>query len=114
MESHCSSQTTMTSCGSATACGNTGVTYQECETSTGGSCTSIYYKTSDGQSYNCNSCSDCSTASSSLTSYCSSPTARRGGSSTCGSGYLCCNCSGTEECLSSGGGAYTCASYSCQ
>ncbi|HTQ44254.1 MAG TPA: hypothetical protein VMI75_15950 [Polyangiaceae bacterium] len=114
MESHCASQSSTTSCGSATACGNTGVTYEECETSTGGSCTSIYYSTSDGQSYYCNSCSDCSTASADLTSYCSSLEGQTCGSSTCTSGYLCCDCSGTEECLSSGGGAYTCSSYGCQ
>jgi hypothetical protein len=114
MQSHCTSQTTMTSCNSATACGSTGVTYQECETSTGGSCTSIYYTTTDGHSYTCNSCSDCTSASSSLQSYCSSLQGTTCGTSTCSTGYLCCNCSGTQECLSSGGGVYTCASYSCQ
>lgn len=114
MQSHCTSQTSMTSCGSATACGNTGVTYQECETSTGGSCTSIYYTTTDGETFTCNSCSDCSSASSSLSSYCSSLSGTTCGSSTCTSGNLCCNCSGTLECLSSGGGIYTCSSYNCQ
>lgn len=114
MQSYCASQATMTSCGSATACGNTGVTYEECETTTGGTCTSIYYTTTDGQTFTCNSCSDCSAASSSLSTYCASLTGTTCGTSTCSSGYLCCNCSGTEECLSSGGGLDTCASYGCQ
>ncbi|HEX8794651.1 MAG TPA: hypothetical protein VF765_27080 [Polyangiaceae bacterium] len=114
MENHCASQESMTSCGSATTCGSTGVTYEQCETTTGGSCTSIYYSTTDGQTFTCNSCSDCSSASSSLSSYCASLTGTTCGSSTCSAGYLCCNCSGTQECLSDGGGIYTCSSYNCQ
>jgi hypothetical protein len=114
MNDHCATQSTSTTCGAATSCGSTGVTYEQCETTTGGSCTSIYYQTTDGQLYTCNSCSDCTTASSSLQSYCSSLTGTTCGASTCTSGYLCCNCSGTEECLSDGGGLYTCSSYGCQ
>lgn len=114
MENHCAAQTTSTSCGSSSACGNTGVTYEQCTTTTGGSCTSIYYSTSDGNTFTCNSCGDCSSASSSLSSYCASLSGTTCGSTTCTSSDLCCDCSGTMECLSSGGGVYTCSSYGCQ
>lgn len=113
MEAHCTAQTTTTSCGSATACGSTGVTYQLCETSTGGTCQSEYYSTTDGHTYTCSGC-DCTTASATLGTYCASLGSFACGTGTCTSGQLCCNCSGTEECLSSNGGTYTCSSYGCQ
>jgi hypothetical protein len=103
-----------TSCGSQSACGSTGVTYDLCTTSQGGSCVSEYYATTDGQQYTCNSCSDCSAAVTSLNSYCASLSGTTCGATTCTSGNLCCTCTGVQQCLSSNGGTYTCASYGCQ
>ena len=111
--SYCASMSQTTSCGTASACGNTGVTYDLCTTSTG-SCTSEYYSTSDGQQYTCNSCSDCSAAVTSLNSYCASLNTLACGTTTCTTGNLCCTCTGVQQCLSSNGGTYTCASYGCQ
>lgn len=113
MESYCSSMSTMTSCGSPTACGSTGVTYQSCTMTQSGSCTEAYYSTSDGNQFTCNSCSDCSSAITSLDSYCASLGGTACGGLTCSSGYLCCNCSGADQCLSSNSGTYTCATYLC-
>jgi hypothetical protein len=90
MTSYCSSQTTTTSCGSATTCGSTGVTYEECEVVADGVCSSIYYYSSNGVEYACNSCSDCTTAYDDMTSYCSSlsTTTTCGTSTACGSNGL--------------------------
>jgi hypothetical protein len=113
MESYCAStETPVTTCGAYAACGDGSVEYELCTTTTGGACTSEYYSTTDGNTFSCTGC-DCSSASTSLANYCASLTENTC-SPACTSGYLCCNCSGTEECLSSGGGIDTCASYGCE
>lgn len=114
VESYCESTVQpVTNCGAYSACGSTGVEYQLCTTSTGGSCTGEYYSTTDGNTFTCSGC-DCTAASASLSSYCASLTGVTCDGTTCGAGDLCCTCSGTQECLSSNGGADTCASYGCQ
>ncbi len=72
LNSYCASQTPTTTCGSAVACGSTGVTYSECTTSTGSTCDGISYETTDGQTYTCASCGDCTLAIEDLDSYCAS------------------------------------------
>jgi len=114
MESYCQSMAQpVTSCGTSYTCGSTGVTYQECETTQSGACTAEYFTTSDGQQFNCSGCS-CSSAQTSLNSYCSSLGSFTCGTTTCTSGSLCCTCSGVQGCYSSNGGTYTCATYGCQ
>jgi hypothetical protein len=103
----------VTTCGSYSACGSTGVEYQLCTTSTGGTCTGEYYSTTDGNTFTCSGC-DCTAASSQLSSYCASLGGVSCGGTTCTSGELCCTCTGVQECLSSNGGSDTCASYGCQ
>jgi hypothetical protein len=113
MENYClDSGMSMTSCGASSPCGSTGVTYDLCTTTTGGSCTGEYYSTSDGQTYTCNGC-DCTTASQQLSSYCASLTGTTCGATTCTSGDLCCNCSGTDECLTNTNPSLGCAAYQC-
>jgi hypothetical protein len=101
MSSYCSSQTTTTSCSSLGSCGSNGATYEECETTTGGVCSSIFYYASTGAEYACNSCSDCSAAYSNITSYCSSQSTTTSCSSlgSCGS-----NGATYEECETTTGG----------
>ena len=113
MENYCNSQSNpVTSCGAYSACGSTGVEYQLCTTTTGGTCTGEYYQTTDNNTFTCTGC-DCTTASTQLSDYCASLDATCNGT-TCASGDLCCICSGsTYECLSSGGGTETCANYGC-
>jgi hypothetical protein len=113
LESYCASTVNpVTSCGAAAACGSTGVTYELCTTSSGGTCTSEYYSTSDGNTFTCTGC-NCSTAGSQLSTYCASLTTSTC-SLTCTTGDICCTCSGTQECLSTNGGLDSCASYGCQ
>jgi hypothetical protein len=114
MESYCTSTVQpVTTCGAYSACGSTGVEYQLCTTTTGGTCTGEYYSTTSGNTYTCSGC-DCTTASSQLSSYCASLTSGNVCSPACGSGDICCSCTGTLECLSSNNGVDTCASYGCQ
>ena len=113
MESYCAStETPVTTCGAYAPCGSGSVEYELCTTTTGGVCTSEYYSTTDGNTFTCTGC-DCSSAGTSLSTYCASLNASTC-SPACTAGYLCCNCSGTEECLSSGGGIDTCSSYGCE
>jgi hypothetical protein len=116
MESYCASTVQpVTSCGSYSACGTTGVEYQLCTTSTGGTCTGEYYSTTDGNTFTCSGC-DCTTASSQLSSYCASLTSGNVCSPACTTGYICCSCGSpaTLECLSSNGGVDNCGSYGCE
>jgi len=118
LESYCGEETSDagsggTTCGSAVTCGSNGTTYQACTTTDGtGACTQIVYETSDGQSFSCNGCSDCSSAAQELSSYCSGSGSSSGGqqcgSVTCGSAAACCTCSGQPICYSLPPGS-TCA-----
>jgi hypothetical protein len=112
VSSYCASQgVPTTTCSTSTSC-SSGVTYELCTTSTAGTCDSMAYRTSDGQSWSCAGCSDCTTAYLEVLSYCDL-LGSTCGTQTCSSGELCCDCSGTEECLSDGGGIYDCTSYGC-
>jgi hypothetical protein len=116
VSSYCASQAgPTTSCSSTYACGNSGATYEYCTTSTGSTCDSVQYTTSTGYSWTCASCSDCSSAYSSVTSYCASlgSTGQTCGSTTCGSAATCCYCTSAYECISLTAGL-TCADYGCQ
>ncbi len=113
LESYCGSTVNpVTSCGSSAQCGSGSVTYELCTTTTGQACTSEYYSTSDGNTFTCSGC-DCTTAASQLSSYCASLNSTNVCSPSCTAGTMCCNCSGTLECVGSGTGL-TCASYGCQ
>jgi hypothetical protein len=110
-----------TTCSSAIACGSGGVTYQQCTTTNAGVCESIQYRVSNGSVYTCASCGDCSSATSQLTSYCSSqgnPTTSCSSPTTCGSNGLtykeCTTYSAGSACISaeyqvSDGATYACA-----
>lgn len=113
MDSYCASMSTSTSCGTYVTCGTGGVEYEFCTTSAGGSCESEYYSTTDGETFSCSGC-DCSTAVADLDNYCASLSGTACGSTTCPTGDLCCDCAGSDECLSSNSGVDTCASYGCQ
>ncbi|HEY8040660.1 MAG TPA: hypothetical protein VIF15_12730 [Polyangiaceae bacterium] len=117
LSNHCAGTSTGgTTCSTSTACGSTGVTYDVCTTTNSlGTCTQIAYDTSDGQVFSCVGCSDCSSASTSLSNYCASlgSTGQQCGTTTCGSAATCCNCSGTPVCYTLTSGL-TCASYGCQ
>jgi hypothetical protein len=113
VQSYCSSQVSpTTSCSTSYACGSTGATYYTCTTSTGSTCDSITYETSTGNSWQCATCSDCTSAYDNMTNYCASLNGASCGTTTCGSTATCCDCSGTYECISIPAG-YTCASYGC-
>jgi hypothetical protein len=114
METYCGNQTTTTSCGAMMPCGSGTVTWDACTTSQGGTCQSITYASSDGLSSTlCNSCTDCSNAITAVDNYCASLTGVSCNGMTCATGDICCVCSGTYECLSSGGGVDTCTTFSC-
>lgn len=105
-----------TTCSTAVACGSNGTTYQACTTTDGaGGCAQISYQTSDGQSFDCNGCSDCSSAIEQVTSYCESQSSSGGGgggqcgNAVCGSAASCCTCSGEPICYTLPAG-YTCSS----
>jgi hypothetical protein len=65
-------------CGGTTSCLNGGGSYQACASLTGTQCV---YQTSDGTSFNCNSCSDCNAAVQNVLAWCNGG----GGSSSTGS-----------------------------
>lgn len=116
MVNYCNSlETPTTSCGTAYACGSSGATYYECTTDLGSTCESINYETSTGEVYDCNSCSDCTSAYDSVVSYCDTLGTTGGtcGSVTCGSAATCCDCSGTMTCYTLSAGE-TCATIGCQ
>jgi len=114
LESYCGSTTPVTTCGSPAQCGSGSVTYELCTTSSGQTCTSEYYSTSDGNTFTCTGC-DCTNAATQLSNYCASLGTTSNCSPSCAAGDLCCFCSGTTyECLSSSGGAFDCATYGCQ
>jgi hypothetical protein len=75
-----------------------------------GTCSQIAYETSDGQTFDCNGCSDCTSAAQNITSYCSSGSSFDAGSSdngggqtcgstVCGSAATCCTCSSVQTCI---------------
>ena len=79
-------------CGATASCG-TGKTYQQCTVS-GNPCSSRFI-TSDGQAFNCASCSDCQSAAAMVGTWC-------GGGSTGGGGgndSACAAKSTTNECV---------------
>jgi hypothetical protein len=115
LESYCNSTVTpVTNCAAPAACGSGSVTYELCTTTTGSTCTSEYYSTSDGNTFTCSGC-DCTTAGSQLSTYCASLNTSNCNPA-CTTGNICCLCNSgtTYECLSSSGGTLTCASYTCQ
>ena len=103
-----------TTCGSSVACGATGVTYDACTTTDGtGACSAIQFRTSDGRSFTCASCADCTQATTELSSYCAGLSGGGScGATTCQGGESCCNCSGTLVCYDLAGS--TCADFGCQ
>ena len=107
-----------TTCTANQPCGTSGASYEECtSTSANGACTSVDFVTSDGQTFTCNGCSDCTQAAQDLTSYCSASAGGGGGGGQCGgvpcgSAATCCTCSGQPSCLTLQSGV-TCASYGC-
>ncbi len=106
--------TPTTSCSSSTTCGSGGLTYSQCTTyAPSGTCESVSYEVSDGTSYACATCSDCTIAYDDVTSYCGTSTGQTCGSTTCGSAATCCTCSGTPECFTLTSGE-TCASFGCE
>jgi hypothetical protein len=118
LTSYCSSQqgNPTTSCSSSTSCGSLGATYQECTTySASGTCQSSTYEVSDGVTYACAGCGNCSAAYDQVTSYCASlgNTGETCGATTCGSAATCCYCTSAYECISLTSGL-TCADYGCQ
>ena len=71
VDAFCATQGGTTTCGASSECGTGGLTYSECTTSSStGSCESVAYQVSNGVSYTCASCSDCTTAASEMTTYC--------------------------------------------
>ena len=112
----------MTTCSAAISCGET-LSYQQCTTSTNGSCQSVAYELSNGVTYTCASCSDCSDASAEVTSYCdseSTPTTTCTTAEACGSNgvtYDSCTTTLNGACQSvdyetSDGQVYDCADCS--
>jgi hypothetical protein len=102
-----------TSCTSWAACGTSTLQYEECTTSLSGACQAMYYETSDTSMFQCNSCGDCTAAVSSMGSYCASMSGVTCGGTTCSTGFICCTCSGVQQCLNPSGGL-TCTSFGCQ
>lgn len=75
LDGYCTQQTPpVTTCGSANACGAGGATYQLCTTSQGGTCDSQQYTTSNGQTFTCSACGNCTAALTSVDTYCASLT----------------------------------------
>jgi hypothetical protein len=110
MESYCASMVNpVTSCSADAACGTTGVTYELCTTTSGGTCTGEYYTTTDGNTFTCTGC-DCTTASSQLTTYCASLSSAC--DPACTGSQICCSCTGTLECIGTSGD--TCSDFGCQ
>jgi hypothetical protein len=113
-----------TTCSAAIACGNGGLTYEQCTTANAGTCESIAYNVSNGTSFTCASCASCTAANQQLQAYCASqgtPTTTCNSSTTCGSNgltySLCTTYSPGGACQSSSydvsnGVTYACASCS--
>ena len=109
LEGACSATTApTTTCTSWSSCGSSGssLQYEECTSSLNGACQSMYYQTSDGQSFACNSCSDCTGAVSSMETYCTNqtmPTTTCSAYSACGGGgiqYELCTTTQAGNCTS--------------
>ena len=113
-----------TACTSWATCETSSLEYEQCTTSLSGTCQNIYYQTSDNQMFQCNSCSDCSAALSSMESYCSStvtPVTTCGSFAACGSGtveYQLCTTTTSGNCTSeyystTDGNSFTCTGCNC-
>lgn len=90
-----------TSCSSWTTCGTSSLQYEVCTTSVNGACQAQYYETSDGQMYSCAACGNCTSAASSMESYCASQTS----STSCGTATSCGSTGVTSQlCTTSQGG----------
>jgi hypothetical protein len=89
-------------CGTSTACG--AHSYRLCS----GGASDCYYRTSDGNSYHCTTCGDCSAALGEVTSWCEGqPASTTGGAG----GDIGSTCSGTSTPCPSGKGSFqACAS----
>jgi hypothetical protein len=95
-----------TTCAMSAACGNSGQDFQLCTTSSGNTCDSVEYETSDGTTVACASCDDCSAAFDDVLGYCSSLVL------TCGDENLCGSSGGySEMCTDSLNGVCTYAWY---
>src|ERR1700722_1321362 len=122
LDAFCSAQgTPTTSCTAMTQCESSPLTFDKCTTSLGDACQSVAYHSSDGQTFTCSSCTDCTAALSGLDAYCmaqTAPVTTCGASSACGIGgatYAQCTTSQGEVCDSvayttSTGQIFTCAS----
>ena len=114
--------TPTTACTTWATCGTSSVQYEECTTSLNGVCQSMYYATSDGNSFQCTGCGNCSSAGTSMETYCASMTQTTscGSASACGSTgvtYDLCTTSQAGSCVSeyystSDGQSYTCSACS--
>jgi hypothetical protein len=100
LNGYCASQDPTTTCGSSVTCGATGVTYSECTTSSGSTCDSIAYETTDGNTFTCASCSDCTAATESLDSYCASLDT----TTSCATALACGSTETYSECTTTTGG----------
>jgi hypothetical protein len=100
--------TTQEVCTAPVACGAGSVVSQQCSTMLGGACQSTIYKTSDGHSFACASCGDCSAALQQVTAYCQTLMP----STTCGTPVACQGTSVTYHlCSTSVGGVCKAAAY---
>jgi hypothetical protein len=86
LDAFCAEQTPTTVCSATTPCESSPLTYEQCTTSLGGTCQSVTYQTSDGQSFACASCGNCTSALASLDAYC---TAQTPPVTTCGAAAAC-------------------------
>jgi hypothetical protein len=104
---------TTTYCSTPAACNASGTTYKECTESTGGTCTNAWYELSDGETFQCGSGCNCSQAATDAIQACQSGGSSGGTCNGVACSGTCCNCSGTDVCLTIPQG-YSCASYGCQ
>jgi len=123
LDTFCAEQSPTTVCAASSPCESSPLTFQTCTTSLGGTCQSVAYHTSDGQTFTCAACGDCTSAVSSLDAYCNAqttPTTTCGSTTACGIGgatYQLCTTSQGPVCDSvayttSTGKTFTCSSCS--
>jgi len=120
LDAYCAAENPTTTCTASSPCETSPLTYQTCTTSIGGTCEAVYYQTSDSQTFHCTSCSDCSSALSSLDGYCTQhtpPVTTCGAANACGAGgatyQLCTTTQGgtceSQQYTTSTGQAFSCS-----
>lgn len=120
LDTYCAAQNPTTTCTAWSPCETSPLSYETCTTSIGGTCESVYYQTSDSQTFHCSACGDCASALSALDGYCTQqtpPVTTCGSASPCGAGgatyELCTTSQGTtcdsQQYTTSTGQAFSCA-----